>query len=180
MLRVLRKVAQENPPELLTISVGNLRKFADKIRKDILLRASVLYPNLQIEPQSVISCETYFENNHGFREPAKLLIKPTPVIYSSPLYDRFLSKNIKSPYLVPNRSFKSARSNIDSQKSLFDQLREEPSSSSTATQYPLGSIFKDLSPNDVKEQVNRAKVDNLKPEEQEKLDLGKSLTGIRS
>ena len=180
MLRILRKVAQDNPPKLLTISVGNLLKLTEKIKQDILLRASCLYPNLQIKPQSAVSCETYFENNHGFKEPAKLLIKPTPAIYSSPLYDNFLSKNVKSPYLVPNRSFKTVRGNIETQKSLFDQFREEPSQSSNAsTQYPLGSIFKDLSPNEVNEQVNKAKLDNLKPEEQEKLDLGKLLTRLK-
>ena len=171
-MRVIRRLAQDNPPELLAISIGNLKRFTDKIREDILLRISGLYPNLQIRPESVISHETYFENNHGYQEPAKLLLKPIQATYSSTIYDGFLTKNVKSPYVIPNRRFKSARFEVDKQKSMFDQQSKDDSSSST--QYDLGSIFKDLSPNQVNEHIKTRtkKIDSLQPEEQEKLDLG--------
>ena len=171
-MRVIRRLAQDNPPELLAISIGNLKRFTDKIREDILLRISGLYPNLQIRPESAISHETYFENNHGYQEPAKLLLKPIRATYSSTIYDGFLTKNVKSPYVVPNRRFKSARFEVDKQKSMFDQQSKDDSSSST--QYDLGSIFKDLSPNQVNEHIKTRtkKIDSLQPEEQEKLDLG--------
>lgn len=171
LLRVIRRLAQDNPPELLAISIGNLKRFTDKIREDILLRISGLYPNLQIRPESAISHETYFENNHGYQEPAKLLLKPIRATYSSTIYDGFLTKNVKSPYVVPNRRFKSARFEVDKQKSMFDQQSKDDSSSST--QYDLGSIFKDLSPNQVNEHIKTRtkKIDTLQPEEQEKLDL---------
>jgi len=174
LLRVIRRLAHENPPELLAISIGNLKKFTDKIRGDILLRISGLYPNLQIRPESVISHETYFENNHGYQEPAKLLLKPIQANYSSTIYDGFLTKNVKSPYVVPNRRFKSARFEVDKQKSMFDQQSKDDSlSNSSSTQYELGSIFKDLSPNQVNEHIKTRtkKIDSLQPEEQEKLDL---------
>ena len=142
------------------------------------MRISGLYPNLQIRPESVISHETYFENNHGYQEPAKLLLKPIRATYSSTIYDGFLTKNVKSPYLVPNRKFKSARFEVDKQKSMFDQQsRDDSLSNSSSTQYELGSIFKDLSPNQVNEHIKTRtskKIDNLQPEEQEKLDLGES------
>ena len=180
LLRVIRRLALENPPELLAISIGNLKKFTDKIRGDILLRISGLYPNLQIRPESVISHETYFENNHGYQEPAKLLLKPIQATYSSTIYDGFLTKNVKSPYIVPNRRFKSARFEVDKQKSMFDQQSKDDSlSNSSSTQYELGSIFKDLSRNHpvVNEHIKTRskKIDNLQPEEQEKLDLGEFL-----
>jgi len=174
LLRVIRRLAHENPPELLAISIGNLKTFTDKIRGDILLRISGLYPNLQIRPESVISHETYFENNHGYQEPAKLLLKPIQANYSSTIYDGFLTKNVKSPYVVPNRRFKSARFEVDKQKSMFDQQSKDDSlSNSSSTQYELGSIFKDLSPNQVNEHIKTRtkKIDSLQPEEQEKLDL---------
>jgi len=176
LLRVIRRLAHENPPELLAISIGNLKKFTDKIRGDILLRISGLYPNLQIRPESVISHETYFENNHGYQEPAKLLLKPIQATYSSTIYDGFLTKNVKSPYVVPNRRFKSARFGVDKQKSMFDQQSKDDSlSNSSSTQYELGSIFKDFSPTNpiVNEHIKNKskKIDSLQPEEQEKLDL---------
>jgi len=176
LLRVIRRLAQDNPPELLAISIGNLKRFTDKIREDILLRISGLYPNLQIRPESAISHETYFENNHGYQEPAKLLLKPIQATYSSTIYDGFLTKNVKSPYVIPNRTFKSARFEVDKQKSMFDQQSKDDSlSNSSSTQYELGSIFKDLTPNHplVNEHIkNRSKkIDSLQPEEQEKLDL---------
>jgi len=176
LLRVIRRLAHENPPELLAISIGNLKKFTDKIRGDILLRISGLYPNLQIRPESVISHETYFENNHGYQEPAKLLLKPIQATYSSTIYDGFLTKNVKSPYVVPNRRFKSARFGVDKQKSMFDQQSKDDSlSNSSSTQYELGSIFKDFSPSNpiVNEHIKNKskKIDSLQPEEQEKLDL---------
>jgi len=175
LLRVIRRLAQDNPPELLAISIGNLKRFSDKIREDILLRISGLYPNLQIRPESVISHETYFENNHGYQEPAKLLLKPIQATYSSTIYDGFLTKNVKSPYVIPNRRFKSARFEVDKQKSMFDQQSKDDSfSNSSSTQYELGSIFKDLTPNQVNEHIKTRtkKIDSLQPEEQEKLDLG--------
>ena len=175
-MRVIRRLAQDNPPELLAISIGNLKRFTDKIREDILLRISGLYPNLQIRPESAISHETYFENNHGHQEPAKLLLKPIQATYSTTIYDGFLTKNVKSPYVVPNRRFKSARFEVDKQKSMFDQQSKDDSlSNSSSTQYELGSIFKDLSPNQVNEHIKTRtkKIDSLQPEEQEKLDLGK-------
>ena len=96
--------------------------------------------------------------------------------YSSTLYDSFLSKNVKSPYIIPTRSFKSRRSNIETQTSLFDQQSREPKLDSNSIRHELGSIFKDLSPHQViaNEQVNSKtnKMDGLKPEDQEKLDLG--------
>lgn len=174
ILRVIRRLAQDNPPELLAISIGNLKRFTDKIREDILLRISGLYPNLQIRPESAISHETYFENNHGHQEPAKLLLKPIQATYSTTIYDGFLTKNVKSPYVVPNRRFKSARFEVDKQKSMFDQQSKDDSlSNSSSTQYELGSIFKDLSPNQVNEHIKTRtkKIDSLQPEEQEKLDL---------
>ena len=179
-MRVIRRLAQDNPPELLAISIGNLKRFTDKIREDILLRISGLYPNLQIRPESAISHETYFENNHGYQEPAKLLLKPIQATYSSTIYDGFLTKNVKSPYVIPNRTFKSARFEVDKQKSMFDQQSKDDSlSNSSSTQYELGSIFKDLTPNHplVNEHIkNRSKkIDSLQPEEQEKLDLGEFL-----
>ena len=99
-MRVIRRLAQDNPPELLAISIGNLKRFTDKIREDILLRISGLYPNLQIRPESAISHETYFENNHGYQEPAKLLLKPIQATYSSTIYDGFLTKNVKTSLVL--------------------------------------------------------------------------------
>merc|ERR1712024_391054 len=67
VFRTMLKIVQKNPPELLQISVGNIKKFADKVREDILIRVTGVFPNLQIRPQSAISNDTYFENNHGFK-----------------------------------------------------------------------------------------------------------------
>ena len=170
------KLSLSKPNEVLCRRrESELMTLADKIREDILLRISGLYPNLQIRPESVISHETYFENNHGYQEPAKLLLKPIQATYSSTIYDGFLTKNVKSPYVIPNRRFKSARFEVDKQKSMFDQQSKDDSfSNSSSTQYELGSIFKDLTPNQVNEHIKTRtkKIDSLQPEEQEKLDLG--------
>lgn len=165
------KIVQKNPPELLQISVKNIKKFADKIREDILIRVTGVFPNLQIRPQSAISNETYFENNHGFKE-AQLLVKPISATYSSRIYDGFLSKNVTSPYMIPSRGFKSKRHDIDKQKSLFDQHFKEDQGTSIGRQ-ELGSIF-NLANQD-SDQVKSNKSNNQISGEKGELNMGEFL-----
>ena len=176
VFRTMLKIVQKNPPELLQISVGNIKKFADKIREDILIRVTGVFPNLQIRPQSAISNDTYFENNHGFKE-AQLLVEPISATYSSRIYDGFLSKNVKSPYMIPNRGFKSKRHDIDKQKSLFDQhfFKEEEK---TPSRQELGSIF-NLANQD-NEQVKSSKSNNQTSGEKGDLNVGEFLYFLTS
>jgi len=155
---------------LTTISLSSIKRLAESIKKDLINRVATVYPAIQDKSHwwqndSVSSNETYFENNHGFKQ-AELMVKPKKIeSYSSPMID-FLSRNVSSPYFIPVRTFKTKRS------------AGYESTGGT----PIGNIFESSKnieienksatnalPNDLLEKIKN--MQNLSPDEQKKLEI---------
>lgn len=118
---------------LLKISTDNVRMMARNISNDLLTRVSVAFPALEQHlGYSAISHDTYFENNHGFKEADLRLITPKTAIYSSPMVS-FLHLNVPSPFLTQVRTFKSPRADPKGQPFLRMKIQGTESQPADAT-----------------------------------------------
>ena len=99
---------------LLMLSSENVTLIANRIRNEVKS-----YVN-KWRLESAISHETYFENNHGFKETEgkqqkgfqQPILMITPIVrqpYSSPMYS-FMLRNVSSPYTQAVRGFKTKSS----------------------------------------------------------------------
>ena len=89
---------------ILQIPASNISTIFQKTRNLIIEQIPCLTSS-----QSVVSHETYFENNQGFKQ-AELLLQPIVAEkYSSPV-SSFLDRNITTPQLQQYRGFKTIRS----------------------------------------------------------------------
>ena len=89
---------------ILQIPASNISTIFQKTRNLIIEQIPCLNSS-----QSVVSHETYFENNQGFKQ-AELLLQPIVAEkYSSPV-SSFLDRNITTPQLQQYRGFKTIRS----------------------------------------------------------------------
>ena len=105
---------------LLALSSENVTLIAHRIRNQVKT-----YVN-KWRLESAASHDTYFENNHGFKEETKTqfqqpVLTITPIVrqpYSSPMYT-FMLKNVSSPYTQSVRGFKTK--NAREEQSLFNR-----------------------------------------------------------
>ena len=110
---------------LLMLSSENVTLIANRIRNEVKS-----YVN-KWRLESAISHDTYFENNHGFKETEGkqqgktgfqqpvLLVKPIArQPYSSPMYT-FMLRNVSSPYAQSVRGFKTKSAREE--QSLFNR-----------------------------------------------------------
>ncbi len=115
---------------------------------------------------SYTSADTFFENNHGFKE-ADLLVTPlahsqraSPVTHqlsrNDTVFGQFLSRNSSSPFLVSSRGFKTRRPTptdytpFQKDRRFQDHQKSDPL---------LSDIFGDTNDLGLKK---RAEIDNLK------------------
>ena len=103
------------------LPISSLRSFISNARAKLTKQVETL-TSVEI-PGSSISNETYFENNHGFKQ-AELLVQPIRRNeYTSPM-TVFLSKNVSTPQLQQYRGFKTRRA-IDGNSAISQKKRED-------------------------------------------------------
>ena len=107
------------------LPISSLRSFISNARDKLTKRVEAL-TSVDLS-SSYISNETYFENNHGFKQ-AELLVQP--IIrrneYTSPM-TVFLSKNVTTPQLQQYRGFKTRRATSLDNTGISQKGREDSS-----------------------------------------------------
>lgn len=143
--KAVKAIIQEDPVLLksfLEIPSRKLKTIIDKAKYNIMMNLASLsswqppVAAFDVDQKSDMkSNETYFENNHGFKE-AELLVKPIMASYTSPTY-RFMSKNVHSPFITSVRGFKTRRAMDD-----WRPFTKKKAGSETETEDFLGILGK--------------------------------------
>ena len=146
------------------LPISSLRSFISNARDKLTKRVEAL-TSVDLSG-SYISNETYFENNHGFKQ-AELLVQPIRRNeYTSPM-TVFLSKNVSTPQLQQYRGFKTRRATSLDNTGISQKRRED--STSTADD-------ENLTPEDLEKVQNLLKMkpgqNKTNPEELNKLLKG--------
>ena len=132
----------------------SLEKLVKLLKRDIWSRIPPILPTFK-------SHDTYFENNHGFKE-AELLIQPRKFGHLT----IFLSRQVKSPFSSQIRTFKTKRSHtMEANQSLFDRKNEKNTEESTF--FKLAEDLPKTAKDDLKGQLEKLK--GLSQEDQKKV-----------
>ena len=112
------------------LPISSLRSFISNAKAKLTKRVEAL-TSVDLSGSSAISNETYFENNHGFKQ-AELLVQPIRrnELYTSPM-TVFLSKNVSTPQLQQYRGFKTRRSTSADNTGISQKSGREDSNNSS-------------------------------------------------